>query len=54
MFTSDWLALRSSADDAARNKTVLERVTGAFARRKGLRVIDLASGTGANITFGIA
>ena len=49
MFTSDWLALRSSADDAARNKTVLERVTGAFARRKGLRVIDLASGTGANI-----
>lgn len=48
-FSAEWLALREPYDLAARNRDVLEALARAFADRSGLRVVDLACGTGATL-----
>jgi SAM-dependent methyltransferase len=48
-FSADWLSLREPYDTRACDRELLERL-GAWARdRAGLRVVDLGSGTGANL-----
>lgn len=49
-FSDDWLALRESADAAARASASIDMATGTFARDV-VDVIDLGSGTGANLRY---
>jgi hypothetical protein len=48
-FSAEWLALRERYDRAARNAAVLGEVAGAFARREGIAVVDLACGNGSTL-----
>lgn len=49
-FSADWLALRRDADLRARNADLTGRLEAWAAEREGpLRVLDLGSGTGANL-----
>lgn len=48
-FSADWLALREPADHAARSKSLLAEVAGAFAGRDAINVVDLGCGAGSNL-----
>jgi len=48
---SDWLALREPADFAARSTAVTRAVVDALPRRRPLRILDLATGTGSNVRY---
>ena len=48
---SPWLALREAADQAARSRTLARAVAGALPRGRPIRVLDLGSGTGANLRY---
>jgi hypothetical protein len=48
-FSAGWLAMREPYDRAARNGTVLDAVSAAFAEAPAVAVTDLACGTGATM-----
>lgn len=48
-FSSEWLDLREPADARARSAEVANAVAARFALRDELHILDLASGTGANL-----
>lgn len=48
-FSPDWLALRESADHAARNRRLLDLVAAHYAGHEHVQVLDLACGTGSNL-----
>ena len=50
-FDADWLALREPADRRARDGTLPERLGAAWRRQGWSRVVDLGSGTGANLRY---
>ena len=50
-FDADWLALREPADRRARAPMLPERLHAAWRRRGWTRVVDLGSGTGANLRY---
>ena len=50
-FDADWLALREPADRRARDPRLPERLREAWRRRGWARVVDLGSGTGANLRY---
>ncbi len=50
-FSADWLALREPVDAAARNPELTARLRDWRRGRGPLTVLDLASGTGANLRF---
>lgn len=50
-FSADWLALREPVDAAARNPELTARLQDWRRQRGPLTVLDLASGTGANVRF---
>lgn len=48
-FSADWLSLRESADHAARDKALLQRLAEVLADRDSVEIIDLGCGTGSNL-----
>jgi hypothetical protein len=48
-FSSDWLALRESADRRARNPELLGKLRDHFKGRESISVFDLGTGTGSNL-----
>lgn len=50
-FSADWLALREPVDAAARNPELTARLLDWWRGREPLTVLDLGSGTGANLRF---
>jgi SAM-dependent methyltransferase len=48
-FSADWLSLRESADHAARDRALLQRLADALAERETPEIIDLGCGTGSNL-----
>ena len=48
-FSAEWLSLREGADDRARNKDVANAFSAWFMQRPSVSVVDLGSGTGANL-----
>ncbi len=48
-FSAAWLDLREAVDARARNADVASAVAARFALRDELRILDLGSGTGANL-----
>ena len=50
-FDAEWLALREPADRRARDRTLSERLCAAWRQRGWSRVVDLGSGTGANLRY---
>lgn len=48
-FSASWLALREPADLRARNSDLADALAARFATRDRLHVVDLGSGTGANL-----
>src|SRR5262245_16328297 len=50
-FSADWLALREPADKAARSLPLSKRVAERLAGQDPVRVLDLGTGTGANLRF---
>src|SRR5262245_61433672 len=48
---AQWLALREPADTAARSTHLTQAVAAALAGRGPLRILDLATGTGANVRY---
>lgn len=48
---SDWLALREPADTAARSVSLTRAVAEAVAPHDPVRILDLATGTGANLRY---
>ena len=48
-FSAGWLALRAGADARARDQGLAARLGVHFAGHRGLRVLDLGAGTGANL-----
>lgn len=48
-FSPEWLALREPADARARNRDVLSALSGWFALRDEMSILDLGAGTGANL-----
>lgn len=48
-FSSDWLALRESADHRARDPELLARLGEFFKARESIAVFDLGTGTGSNL-----
>ena len=48
-FSAEWLALREPHDLRARNQAVLNAVAAHLETRAGVRVVDLASGTGSTL-----
>jgi len=51
MSLSDWLALRESADAAARSEALTRAVVDKLPRDRPLRIVDLGSGTGSNVRY---
>ena len=51
IFDAEWLALREPADRRARDRTLPERLCAAWRQRGWSRVVDLGSGTGANLRY---
>jgi SAM-dependent methyltransferase len=50
-FSAEWLALREPADSAARSESVTAFVSASLTSRSPLRIVDVGSGTGANVRF---
>lgn len=53
-FSADWLALREPADEAARSNALVDRLQADVVSLCGpgpLRIVDLGSGTGANLRY---
>lgn len=50
-FSAEWLSLREPADSAARNRELIADVLDWRQQHGALTVLDLASGTGANVRF---
>jgi hypothetical protein len=50
-FSAEWLALREPADSAARSVPVTAFVAASLAARSPLRIVDIGSGTGANVRY---
>ena len=50
-FSADWLALRESADTAARSASLTEVLVSALPPTRPLRILDLGAGTGANARY---
>lgn len=48
-FSAEWLSLREAADERARNKDVANAFSAWFMQRPSVSVVDLGSGTGANL-----
>ena len=48
-FSAEWLSLRECADERARNKDVANAFFAWFMQRPSVSVVDLGSGTGANL-----
>jgi hypothetical protein len=48
---SKWLALRATADTAARSTTLTKTVADLLAHNQPLRILDLATGTGSNLRY---
>lgn len=48
---STWLQLRETADAAARSESLTRLIADALADREPVRVLDLATGTGANLRY---
>ncbi|MCC5977464.1 MAG: class I SAM-dependent methyltransferase [Salinarimonas sp.] len=48
-FSADWLSLRESADHAARDGVLLQRLAEVLAERETVEIIDLGCGTGSNL-----
>jgi SAM-dependent methyltransferase len=48
-FSVNWLRLRESADQRARNRDIATALERHFAASPGIRVVDLGCGTGANL-----
>ena len=48
-FSASWLALRESADQRARNESVVEALTTRFLQRDQLAITDLGCGTGSTV-----
>jgi len=46
-----WLALRERLDAAARSMTLIQAVANALPRGREIRILDLGTGTGANVRF---
>src|SRR5262245_24428410 len=51
MSLSSWLALRESADHAARSAALTRHVTSLLPRDRPLRAVDLGTGTGSNVRY---
>ena len=50
-FSAEWLALREPADSAARSEPVTTFVAASLAARSTLRIVDIGTGTGANVRY---
>lgn len=50
-FSAEWLALRETADAAARSQRLTERIVRKLGPRDELRVLDLGTGAGANFRY---
>jgi SAM-dependent methyltransferase len=50
-FSSEWLALREGADARARDASLVDALTAGRPPGRGLRVVDLGSGRGANLRY---
>jgi hypothetical protein len=50
-FSAGWLALRESADHAARSARLTQTVLDALPRESPLGILDLAAGTGSNVRY---
>lgn len=50
-FSAEWLALREGADAAARSENLTRRLARQLAPRPELRILDLGTGTGANMRY---
>jgi hypothetical protein len=48
-FAPDWLQLRESADHAARDRGLLDKLATRFAGREAVTVVDLGAGLGSNL-----
>jgi hypothetical protein len=48
-FAAEWLALREGADTRARNRELAQGISAWFQLREHITVVDLGSGTGANL-----
>jgi hypothetical protein len=48
-FAPDWLRLRESADHAARDRGLLDKLASHFAGREAVTVVDLGAGLGSNL-----
>ena len=48
-FSVEWLGLRESVDQRSRNATLATALRAAFAGVRGVRVVDIGCGTGANL-----
>lgn len=51
MFSAAWLALREPADRAARSDMLTRALADVLPRNECIRILDLASGTGANLRY---
>lgn len=50
-FAADWLALRESADHAARPDALVKRLTAALPGQHEVRIADLGAGAGSNLRY---
>jgi hypothetical protein len=48
---ADWLALREPADASARSAALTDAIIGTLRRDRAARILDLGTGTGANIRY---
>src|SRR5438552_9068221 len=50
-FSSDWLALRETADARARSARLCQAIVSGLARSPHVKAVDLAAGTGSNVRY---